>query len=49
MVLNFVIDLVMRWIVKLLEYKSGVNNSADGSKPEFLHDFVKSVCCKAVE
>ena len=38
----------MDLVVKLLEYKNGVDNSADGSKPEFLHDFVKSVCCKAV-
>lgn len=34
----------MDMVVKLLEYKS----SADGSRPEFLHDFVKIVCGKTI-
>lgn len=38
----------MDTVVKLLEYKSNVDNSADGSKPEFLHDFVRSVCGKTI-
>jgi len=38
----------MDTVVKLLEYKSDVENSADGSKPDFYHDFVRSVCGKTI-
>jgi hypothetical protein len=38
----------METVVKLLEYKSDVDNSAEGSKPEFLYDFVRSVCGKTI-
>lgn len=38
----------MDTVVKLLEYKSDVENSADGSKPDFFHDFVRSVCGKTI-
>jgi len=38
----------MDMLIQLLEYKSGVNNGADGSKTEFYHNFVKSVCGHSV-
>lgn len=38
----------MDTVVKLLEHKSDVENSTDGSKPEFLHDFVRSICGKTI-
>ena len=38
----------MDTVVKLLEYKNDVENSADGSKPDFFHDFVRSVCGKTI-
>ena len=38
----------MDTVVKLLEYKSDVDMSAGGSKPEFLYDFVRSVCGKTI-
>ena len=38
----------MDTVIELLGYKSGVDDGAGGSKSEFYHDFVKSVCCKSV-
>ena len=38
----------MGTVIELLGYKSGVDNGAEGSKSEFYHDFVKSVCGKSV-
>jgi len=38
----------MDMVVKLLEYKSDVDNSAESMRTEFLHDFVRSVCGKTI-
>ena len=38
----------METVIELLGYKSGVDDGAGGSKSEFFHDFVKSVCGKSV-
>jgi hypothetical protein len=31
-------------IVKIFEYKAGVDNGSEGMKTEFHHDFVKQMC-----
>jgi hypothetical protein len=38
----------MDMVVKLLEYKSSVDSGSEGSKTDFYHDFVKSVCSKTI-
>ena len=38
----------MGTVIELLGYKSGVDDGAGGSKSDFYHDFVKSVCGKSV-
>lgn len=35
-------------IVKIFDYKSGVERSSDGEKSDFHHDFVKQVCSKTI-
>jgi hypothetical protein len=35
-------------IVQMLEYKTNVDNSADGTKSDFFHEFVKSICGKTI-
>jgi hypothetical protein len=36
-------------IVKILEYKSAVDSSSDGTKTEFHHDFIKQMCSKTIK
>lgn len=36
-------------IVKIFDYKSGVDRGSDGEKTEFHHDFVKQVCSQTIK
>lgn len=36
-------------IVKIFDYKAGVERSSDGEKSEFHHDFVKQVCSQTIK
>ena len=35
-------------LIEILDYKSNVDNGADGSKTDFYHDFVKNICGKTI-
>ena len=36
-------------IVKIFDYKAGVDNGSDGTKTEFQHDFVKYMCSQTIK